>query len=31
MSTAYLENNRNVYKAAAEKPDIGLCCTTTPV
>ena len=31
MSTAYLETTRNVYKAAAEKPDVGLCCTTTPV
>lgn len=31
MSTTYLETTRNVYKAAAEKPDVGLCCTTTPV
>jgi SAM-dependent methyltransferase len=31
MSTAYLETTKNVYKAAAEKPDIGLCCTTTPM
>jgi SAM-dependent methyltransferase len=31
MSTAYLETTKNVYKAAAEKPDVGLCCTTTPV
>ncbi|MBI5857553.1 MAG: arsenosugar biosynthesis arsenite methyltransferase ArsM [Sphingobacteriales bacterium] len=31
MSTAYLETTRNVYKEAAEKPDVGLCCTTTPV
>ncbi|MES2775848.1 MAG: arsenosugar biosynthesis arsenite methyltransferase ArsM [Bacteroidota bacterium] len=27
----YLETTKNVYKAAAEKPDIGLCCTTTPI
>ena len=31
MTTGYLETTRNVYKEAAEKPDIGLCCTTTPV
>ena len=28
---SYLETTRNVYKKAAEKPDIGLCCTTTPI
>jgi SAM-dependent methyltransferase len=27
----YLETTKDVYKAAAETPDIGLCCTTTPV
>jgi SAM-dependent methyltransferase len=27
----YLETTRNVYKEAALKPDVGLCCTTTPV
>ena len=27
----YLATTRNVYKAAALTPDIGLCCTTTPV
>ncbi len=27
----YLETTRNVYKDAAENPQIGLCCTTTPV
>lgn len=27
----YLETTRNVYKEAAETPQIGLCCTTTPV
>lgn len=31
MTTGYLETTRNVYNVAAEKPDIGLCCTTTPV
>jgi SAM-dependent methyltransferase len=30
MST-YLETTQNVYKQAAETPDVGLCCTTTPV
>lgn len=28
---AYLEVTRNVYKEAAENPQLGLCCTTTPV
>ncbi len=27
----YLETTRNVYKDAAENPNIGLCCTTTPI
>ncbi|CAN5331274.1 arsenosugar biosynthesis arsenite methyltransferase ArsM [soil metagenome] len=31
MIQSYLETTKNVYKEAAEKPDIGLCCTTTPV
>ena len=31
MSTAYLETTKDVYKAAAETPDVGLCCTTTPM
>jgi len=31
MSTTYLETTRNVYKEAAENPQQGLCCTTTPV
>jgi SAM-dependent methyltransferase len=31
MQTDYLETTRNVYKEAAENPQIGLCCTTTPV
>jgi SAM-dependent methyltransferase len=28
---SYLETTKEVYKQAALKPDIGLCCTTTPV
>jgi SAM-dependent methyltransferase len=28
---SYLEATHNLYKAAAENPDVGLCCTTTPV
>ena len=28
---AYLETTKNVYKEAAENPQVGLCCTTTPV
>lgn len=33
MSTTktYLETTKNVYRDAALKPDVGLCCTTTPV
>ncbi len=31
MNTDYLETTRNVYKEAAENPQQGLCCTTTPV
>lgn len=27
----YLETTKNVYKSAALDPDIGLCCTTTPI
>jgi SAM-dependent methyltransferase len=27
----YLETTKNVYRDAALKPDVGLCCTTTPV
>lgn len=27
----YLDTTVNVYKEAALKPDVGLCCTTTPV
>ncbi len=28
---SYLEVTKDVYKAAALTPDIGLCCTTTPI
>ncbi len=31
MSISYLEITKDVYKAAAETPDVGLCCTTTPM
>lgn len=31
MSVAYLETTKDIYKQAAEKPDVGLCCTTTPI
>ena len=31
MELSYLETTRNVYKDAAENPNVGLCCTTTPV
>jgi len=27
----YLDTTKDVYKAAAENPDVGLCCTTTPI
>jgi SAM-dependent methyltransferase len=27
----YLETTKNVYKDAALTPDVGLCCTTTPI
>ncbi len=27
----YLETAKNVYKDAAENPNVGLCCTTTPI
>jgi SAM-dependent methyltransferase len=27
----YLQTTKDVYKKAAETPDVGLCCTTTPV
>lgn len=27
----YLETTKEVYKKAAQTPDVGLCCTTTPV
>lgn len=28
---SYLETTKDVYKKAAESPDVGLCCTTTPI
>lgn len=31
MTTGYLETTKNIYKTAAETPDVGLCCTTTPI
>lgn len=31
MIDTYLETTKNVYKDAALNPDIGLCCTTTPI
>ena len=27
----YLETTHDVYKEAAENPQVGLCCTTTPI
>ncbi len=29
--SSYLETTKNVYKQAAETPDVGLCCTTSPI
>ena len=31
MSKSYLETTKDVYKEAAITPDVGLCCTTTPI
>jgi SAM-dependent methyltransferase len=31
ISMSYLDTTHDVYKAAAETPDVGLCCTTTPI
>ena len=31
MRDTYLETTKNVYREAALNPDIGLCCTTTPI
>jgi SAM-dependent methyltransferase len=31
MQQGYLETTKNIYKEAAENPQVGLCCTTTPV
>lgn len=27
----YLDTTKDIYKRAAETPDVGLCCTTTPI
>jgi SAM-dependent methyltransferase len=31
MSEQYLETTKNIYRDAAENPQPGLCCTTTPI
>jgi len=31
MNNGYLETTKNIYKDAAENPQVGLCCTTTPI
>lgn len=31
MQDTYLQTTKNVYKEAALTPDVGLCCTTTPI
>ena len=31
MQSTYLETTKNIYKEAAENPQPGLCCTTTPL
>ncbi len=31
MSNTYLTTTKDVYREAALKPDVGLCCTTTPI
>jgi SAM-dependent methyltransferase len=31
MNDSYLETTKNIYKDAAEIPNVGLCCTTTPI
>lgn len=31
MELSYLETTHTIYKDAAQKPNIGLCCTTTPI
>ncbi|MBC7688289.1 MAG: arsenosugar biosynthesis arsenite methyltransferase ArsM [Aquabacterium sp.] len=31
MELSYLATTKNVYKDAAENPNVGLCCTTTPI
>ncbi|WP_419801990.1 hypothetical protein [Mucilaginibacter sp.] len=27
----YLQTTEDIYRTAALKPDVGLCCTTTPM
>lgn len=31
MKASYFDTVSDVYKSAAENPDVGLCCTTTPI
>lgn len=31
LGKSYLDTTKNIYKQAAQTPDIGLCCTTTPI
>jgi SAM-dependent methyltransferase len=31
MKDSYIKTVEDVYKSAAENPDVGLCCTTTPI
>lgn len=31
MKDSYFDTVSDVYKSAAENPDVGLCCTTTPI
>ncbi|AFH49658.1 SAM-dependent methyltransferase [Ignavibacterium album JCM 16511] len=31
MKDTYIKTVEDVYKSAAENPDVGLCCTTTPI
>ncbi|EOR95538.1 SAM-dependent methyltransferase DSY4148 [Arcticibacter svalbardensis MN12-7] len=31
MNKEYLETTKKIYKEAAENPQVGLCCTTTPI
>ena len=31
LMETYLDTTKDIYKRAAETPDVGLCCTTTPI